>query len=216
MATVFVTMTMTHRMTKTAEYGIWSSMKSRCLNANSKAYSYYGGRGIGVCSRWSRSFERFYSDMGPRPSELHTLDRFPDLNGDYEPGNVRWATMQEQSVNRRSTIFVDWNGETLPLADLCRDLGIDYERTRARIFDYGWTIARAVQTRGALTPRDTSSSMLTFQGRTMCLRDWSREVGASADQVSRRLAEGWTVERALTTPARRKAPNGKGPRRRAQ
>jgi hypothetical protein len=76
-------------------------MIARCMNPKAHRYDLYGGRGISVCERWVESFESFLSDMGQRPSDGHSLDRFPDKDGNYEPGNVRWATHQEQMLNRR-------------------------------------------------------------------------------------------------------------------
>lgn len=83
----------------TSEYEIWSAMKARCLNQRSRAWRYYGGRGITVCNRWL-DFANFLADMGPRPSPKHSIDRI-DVNGNYEPGNVRWTTWKVQMRNTR-------------------------------------------------------------------------------------------------------------------
>ena len=85
-----------------SEYGIWSGIKQRCLNENSPNFKHYGGRGINICDRWKDSFDKFISDVGPRPTMNHSIDRV-DVNGNYEPGNVRWATRLEQSNNKRES-----------------------------------------------------------------------------------------------------------------
>jgi hypothetical protein len=89
----------THGLRGTAEYRTWAMMRVRCHNERNPAYKWYGGRGIRICDRWS-SFESFLADMGPRPSLKHSLDRI-DSDGDYEPGNCRWADTKTQGRNRR-------------------------------------------------------------------------------------------------------------------
>jgi hypothetical protein len=75
-------------------------MKTRCNNSKSTQYEWYGQRGIQVCPEWN-DFATFLRDVGERPSKAHTLDRFPDKDGNYEPSNVRWATQKEQQRNSR-------------------------------------------------------------------------------------------------------------------
>lgn len=90
-----------HGLRDSPEYHSWANMKGRCLNPNAEHYDYYGGRGITVCDRWLK-FENFYADMGPRPEpkSAYSIDR-KDVDGNYEPGNCRWATRSEQMRNTR-------------------------------------------------------------------------------------------------------------------
>lgn len=134
----------THGLTKgrvvPPELYVWNTMIQRCHNPKSQSYAKYGGRGIQVCQRWRDSFLAFWEDMGPRPEGL-TLDRFPNNNGNYEPGNVRWATRTEQAVNRRSTKFIEHDGRTLCLQDWAKELGLSNSTTVSRWLDDGYTIA---------------------------------------------------------------------------
>jgi hypothetical protein len=113
----------THGMAKSSTHGIWLAMRNRCNNPTVKAYPRYGGRGVSVCPRWA-TFENFLEDMGVRPEGL-TLDR-KDVNGNYEPGNCRWATYEEQNNNRRDNVFVSVEGVgTLTLERAARHLQLD-------------------------------------------------------------------------------------------
>jgi hypothetical protein len=87
---------------KSSEYISWQAMRARCTKREDKVFRYHGALGVRVCDRWLHSFENFLADMGPRPKGK-TLDRFPDPNGNYEPGNCRWATRFEQRHNRRDS-----------------------------------------------------------------------------------------------------------------
>lgn len=144
-----------HGLSYTPEYRAWQTMRLRCTVPENPAYADYGGRGIKVCDRWMNSVEAFFSDMGPKPTPDHELDRYPDNNGDYEPGNCRWATRSENDRNRRSNRIIAFSGEEL-------------------------------------TPAA-----------------WAERYGIRADTIIKRLNSGWPVGKAITSPARSKAPNGK-------
>ena len=88
------------RKLRSPEYTAWTHMKSRCYNKNNKDYHYYGGRGIGICDEWKNNFMSFFNDMGVKPEWANSIDRI-DTNGNYEPGNCRWATHYTQVKNRR-------------------------------------------------------------------------------------------------------------------
>lgn len=81
-------------------YRCWYDMRQRCSSPTRKEWEHYGGRGIRVCARWNRSFRAFVEDMGPRPTNEHTIDRI-DVNGNYERTNCKWSTRAEQNANRR-------------------------------------------------------------------------------------------------------------------
>jgi hypothetical protein len=132
----------THGASTTQAYKGWAAMKDRCLNPNNTHYSDYGGRGITVCQRWVDSYENFLADMGPRQPGM-TLDRHPDPNGNYEPGNCRWASRKQQQRNRRNTVMLTVDGVTKSLYDWCDELGLRVNTVVSRI-KRGWDHKRAL------------------------------------------------------------------------
>jgi hypothetical protein len=107
-----------------SEYKTWKRIKNRCYNPNCDKYEYYGGRGITVCPRWLDSYDAFLSDMGLCPPG-HEIDRI-DGSGNYCPENCRWVTKTQQVRNRRSTLVVEADGVTAPLAEHAERIGITY------------------------------------------------------------------------------------------
>lgn len=104
---------------KSKEYRAWHQMKTRCYNHKIKQYKNYGGRGIRVCDRWlgDDGFSNFLKDMGNRPSPKHSLDRFPNNDGNYEPNNCRWATKKQQARNTSTVTLVEYKGEMVSLSE---------------------------------------------------------------------------------------------------
>lgn len=123
-------------------YGIWRGIKARCYNNRRREYPYYGGRGISMYPEWRASFMAFAAYVGVRPSSLHSIDRINN-DGNYEPGNVRWATRREQRLNQRMRMTVgvaaavDWDAQPLGVARdsaIAKSLGLRHQTvTRARV-----------------------------------------------------------------------------------
>src|SRR3990167_3487865 len=112
-----------HGMTRTAEHRAWQGAKRRCTDPALRSYADYGGRGIRMCSEWLNDFAAFFAHIGPRPSPSHSLDRI-DTNGHYKPGNVRWATVEQQANNKRSTRLLTVGNATHSIAAWARITGI--------------------------------------------------------------------------------------------
>ncbi len=135
-----------HGMTGSPEFHAWQAMRFRCENKKYSLFHRYGGRGIKVCKRWEK-FENFYKDMGPRPKNKQSLDRI-NSDGNYEPGNCRWANWREQQNNRKN------------------------------------------------------NRMLSYNGKTQTMAQWSKEVGIGARTIWYRLSKGYSIKDALTKPVR--------------
>jgi len=176
------------------EYRVWCAMRSRCRNPNAPGYKYYGGRGITVCDRWD-SFAAFVEDVGPRPSMAHTIDRFPDKDGNYEPGNVRWATWLEQGNNQGRNRTVTIDGVSHTLAAWSRISGVDESTIKSRL-NRGVDPVAAVcaPARPVAVPR----RFVTAFGRTQNLAAWAREFSIHRAALAHRLNTGMLPEQALT------------------
>ena len=138
-------------------YSSWSNAVARCSYPSNPAFEYYQRRGITMCDRWRNGedgkggFECFLEDMGEVP-EGCTLDRFPNNNGNYEPGNCRWASKTEQANNRITNIIFNYKGKDFTLAELSRHTGVSKDTLRTRLVrsPHPWTVEEAV-----ITPRLT-------------------------------------------------------------
>lgn len=124
------------------EYAVWQTMIRRCTKSKCEKFAIYGARGISVCQQWLTSFECFLADMGSRPSPDHSIDRI-DNDGNYEPGNCRWATKQEQQRNTRQNRRLTFDGETLCVVEWAEKLGINVDVLRHRLHR-GWSVEKSL------------------------------------------------------------------------
>ncbi len=136
---------------RTRTHRSWISMRLRCFGKNQKSYKNYGGRGITVCERWD-DYLNFLSDMGERPLGT-TLDRI-NGEGNYEPGNCRWATPRAQANNMRVNHVIEWRGRSQTLTQWARELNISWGTLNARIRKHRWPVERAfTESLRKITPR---------------------------------------------------------------
>jgi hypothetical protein len=125
-------------------------MMNRCSYPSNAGFAHYQKLGITVCDRWRYGdgdrggFECFLADIGERPSLAYTLDRWPNTNGNYEPGNVRWATRREQANNRSTNKLFEYKGELLTYREIGRRTGLSDELLRHRLLRAGWSVEEAI------------------------------------------------------------------------
>lgn len=173
-----------------------------------------------MCDRWRESFDSFFEDLGPRPSLEHSLDRYPDGKGNYEPANVRWATKREQSRNLSSNVNLTFKGETKCIAEWAEVTGISaaaiYQRIRAGNWSVEETLTTPSARKGDLTRKEIgdlkdpqkpynrsdkrgNARNLTYKGKTRGICAWARITGINRGTLHTRLKNGWTVEEAFET-----------------
>jgi len=130
----------THGMTGSKEHDAWLNMKNRCYNKKHPNYDRYGARGIRICKRWEK-FENFLADMGKCPDGL-TIERINN-GGNYSPSNCKWATVQEQSNNKRTNVFLELHGRRMTKMEWARELGMKFTTLSGRL-SRGWTVEDAL------------------------------------------------------------------------
>ncbi len=115
-----------HGMWQTPEFKAWSAMLDRCYRVTGPAYKYY--KHVEVWEGWKgpSGFMAFFAHIGPRPSPKHSVDRYPNKHGNYEPGNVRWATVKEQNRNKTNNVLLTLNGETHTIVEWSEITGINH------------------------------------------------------------------------------------------
>ncbi len=183
-------------------YRIWHGIKVRCFDVNSVPYKDYGGRGITMSSEWRADFQVFADYVGERP-EGKELDRINN-DGNYEPGNVRWATKTENGNNKRSNRKLTHDGETLGISEWARRLECSTSAIRNRIEKAGMSVSDAltfpfdniVTTRR----RNHSYPSLTHDGQTLTYCQWAEKLGISPRTITARVEHGWDAARALSPP----------------
>lgn len=140
-----------HGQRHTRLYNVWCRMIRRTNKPQDKKYRFYGGRGIKICDEW-RDFSNFYKwaiesgykeETLPNGKNKWTIDRI-DTNGNYEPSNCRWITIQEQQNNRISNVYYTYNGETMTLANLARKYNVNYKSLWSKLHR-GWSMEEAIQ-----------------------------------------------------------------------
>ena len=173
------------------------NMKARCNNPNNIHYKNYGGRGITVCEEWQHvdKFREWAYNNGYKPGL--TIDRI-DVNGNYEPSNCRWITMQEQQFNKTDSHLITYKGETKCLAEWENQLGIDHRTILARL-NNGWTVEQAL-----FTPINNHLTKISYNNQTHTLTEWAIITNISVHTLHSRLnILHWSIEKALTTPVKK-------------
>lgn len=190
----------THGQTKLPEYTVWAAMLARCRNPKATNYRFYGGRGIRVCDRWHH-FPHFLADVGRKPDTSMTLDRI-DGNGNYEPGNVRWASRLQQAQNVRHNVNITARGKTQSISVWSRETGINPITLRKRV-RMGLTGEAVFQEQSTASERaQRLARRITHRGETKTLEEWANYAGVRRDTLRYRLKKGWSMDKAIASPTR--------------
>lgn len=167
-------------------------MKTRCYNPKHNRFHVYGGRGIKVCDEWLNDFEAFLDYIGEAPSPDHSIDRI-DNDGDYEPGNVRWATYKAQSNNTSVVRRINYRGKSKTIEEWADTVGMSKSGLQKRLRkkkDLTEVFEKPLQ----------KQYKITYEGACKSLKEWSQETGIKVDTLRARVKRGLSAEAVLETP----------------
>ena len=174
-------------------YTIWLNMRTRCNNPKCENYFRYDGRGIKVCKEWDSfdEFEKWAYENGYDDSL--TIDRIDNDKG-YSPDNCRWVTQKQQANNRKSSVYVEHNGERHTYAEWADIAGIDYKLLMDRVY-HGHDFETCLSNK-PLTKRN--ARFYEFNGEMYSINELAQMSGTDKDLIRNRLSRGWTVQEAIS------------------
>lgn len=175
-----------------AEYRAWKAMKSRCYSSCNKDHGKYQKNKINVCAEWLNDFDKFYADMGDKPSHLHSLERIDNLK-DYSKSNCKWATKKEQAINRSefNKVFTH-NGESRVLKEWAKKLNIRYTTLYQRIYRSGLSFEDAIK-------KDPFDRLVNINGLKKTVKEWCLIYDRKYTTVINRIHSGWKKKDAILT-----------------
>ena len=176
------------------EYHTWKNMRARCNAPCNKDNGNYQKNNITVCERWN-DFEKFYEDMGPKPTIKHSIDRINN-NGNYEPENCRWADNTVQSNNKSNNFLINYDGKVWTISQLAEHLGLSRIALRKHIADKKRSVDEAIS-------RINQNLYIEYNGEKKSRKEWCKIYNIKLSNLHSRLSKGWTIEKALTKPERK-------------
>ena len=181
------------------EYHTWKNMRARCNAPCNKENGNYQKNNITVCERWN-DFLNFYNDMGPKPSNKHSIDRINN-DGNYEPLNCRWANNTIQANNKSNNKLVNFDGKVFTISQLSEHLGLSRIALRKHL-DKGRSAEEAIS-------RINDNNFIEFNGIRKSRQEFCNDYGIKLQNFYSRINKGWSIERALTTKERKTPSNNK-------
>ena len=176
------------------EYHTWKNMRARCNAPCNKENGNYQKNNIIVCERWN-DFEKFYEDMGPKPTAKHSIDRKENM-GNYEPGNCRWADNTVQTNNKSNNFLVNYDNKVWTIPQLAEHLGLSKIALRKHIADKKRSVDEAIS-------RINQNLYIEYNGEKKSRKEWCEIFNIKLSNLHSRLSKGWTIEDALNKPERK-------------